>query len=215
MSVLIFANGDLDSADWVLPYLDEATVVIAANGGAQHVMALSSNPDMLIGDLDSLAPGVKVELRNQGTELRAHDTDKDETDLELALLYAATTYDEEIVVLGALGGRLDQMFANILLLMHPELRANRIVYQTEYQRIWLVHGESTVQGEIGDTLSLIPLGGDVHVAHTDGLRWALHDEILAFGPARGVSNEMIANLARVQVQTGHLLCIHTSKVWQR
>lgn len=215
MSVLIFANGDLDFSDWVHAYLRNATTVIAANGGAQHALAFSTAPDILIGDLDSLAPDTRQRLRDHGTILRPHSRDKDETDLELALLYAVANFEEDIIVLGALGGRLDQMFANILLLMHPNLRGTRIEYRTEYQRIWLVDGESAIEGAAGDTVSLIPLGGDVHVAHTEGLRWTLHDEVLAFGPARGISNEMVADLAHVRVDAGHLLCIHTSKVWQR
>lgn len=215
MSVLIFANGDLDSSDWVRVCLRSATTIIAANGGARHLMALSKFPDILIGDLDSLAPDTRRQLRDYGTILRPHSTDKDQTDLELALLYAAASFDDDIIVLGAFGGRLDQMFANILLLMHPNLRGRRIVYKTEYQRIWLVDGESAFEGAAGDTVSLIPLGGDVHVAYTEGLRWTLHDEILAFGLARGISNEMVTDSARVSVDAGHLLCIHTSKVWQR
>lgn len=215
MSVLIFANGDLEPSDWLTPYLDNATVIIAADGGARHVLGHSKTPDVLIGDLDSLAMGVKERLMGESTLIAAHEPDKDETDLELALLYAARNYEEEILVFGGLGGRLDQMFANILLLMHPELRGRDISFKTRYQRIWLIAGEATIEGEKGDTVSLIPLGGDVRVAATEGLRWALQDEVLSFGPARGVSNEMVDDTALVKIHSGHLLCVHTRQVWQR
>lgn len=215
MSVLIFANGDLEPSDWLTPYLDNATVIIAADGGARHVLGHSKTPDVLIGDLDSLAMGVKERLMGESTLIAAHEPDKDETDLELALLYAARNYEEEILVFGGLGGRLDQMFANILLLMHPELRGRDISFKTRYQRIWLIAGEATIEGEKGDTVSLIPLGGDVRVAATEGLRWALQDDVLTFGPARGVSNEMVDDTALVKIHSGHLLCVHTRQVWQR
>ena len=215
MSILVFANGDMDSTGWVTPYLQRATVVIAANGGVRHVLALGRTPDVLIGDLDSLGQGVRERLIEQSTTILPYDAEKDETDLELALLYAVATYEEEILILGGLGGRVDQMIANILLLMHPKLRGRSISFQTQYQRILLIDGEATIEGQTGDMLSLIPLGGDVHVTHTEGLRWAVHDDILAFGPARGVSNEMMEETARVRVHRGHLLCIHTRRVWQR
>lgn len=215
MSVLVFANGELDPSDWVRPYLEAATVVVAADGGVRHLLGLSYFPDVLLGDLDSLPTGASEQLRDHSTRIVAHEAAKDETDLELALLYAAKNYDEEILIFGGLGGRLDQMFANILLLMHPDLRGRPIRFQTQYQRIWLIEDEETVEGQVGDTLSLIPLGGDVKVAGTEGLRWELQDEVLAFGPTRGVSNEMLSETARVRVREGHLLCVHTRRVWQR
>lgn len=215
MSVLIFANGDLQPSDWLQPYLDSANAIIAVDGGARHVLGLSMMPDLLIGDLDSLAMGVKERLMSEPTIIIAHEPAKDETDLELALLYAVRNYEDEILVFGGLGGRLDQMFANILLLMHPQLRDRNISFKTKYQQIWLIEDEATIEGEKGDTVSLIPLGGDVRVAATEGLRWALQDEVLTFGPARGVSNEMVDDTASVRVHTGHLLCVHTRQVWQR
>ncbi len=215
MTILIFANGDMQLSDWLEPFLESATAVIVANGGTRHLGALSRIPDVLIGDLDSLGPGVQERLMDHSTVIVPFSPYKDETDLELALLYAAETYDEEIIVFGGLGGRLDQMFANILLLMHPKLRGRDISFKTRYQRIWLIEGQATFSGESGDKVSLIPLGGDVLVESTEGLRWPLQEEVLAFGPARGVSNEILNKLASVRVRSGHLLCVHTHGVWQR
>lgn len=215
MSVLVFANGDLDPFEWVEPHLEDATAIIAADGGARHLAALSHLPDVLIGDLDSLSEAIRATIREASTLILAHSADKDSTDLELALLYAVDTYTEEVLVFGGFGGRLDQMLGNILLLMHPKLRGREIRFVTQYQRIWLIEGEGQIRGEKGDTVSLIPLGGDVRVARTEGLRWSLRDEVLAFGPARGVSNQMLREMASVHVQEGHLLCIHTRRVWQR
>jgi thiamine pyrophosphokinase len=84
-----------------------------------------------------------------------------------------------------------------------------------YQRAWLITAESDINGRTGDTLSLIPLGGDVYIEATDGLKWPLRDEILTFGPARGVSNLLTADIATVRLRYGRLLCIHTQQAWQR
>ena len=142
-----------------------------------------------------------------------HPPAKDETDLELALLLAAERYDDEIWLFGALGGQLDQMLANIILLANPPLDARRIVLVTENERAWLVNGRTTIHGAAGDTVSLIPLGGDVQIEATTGLQWPLVDETLAFGPARGVSNVMTAVVAEVVLGEGdgRLLCIHSPK----
>lgn len=227
MTTLVFANGDLDgSAGWVDPYLEEAAVVIAANGGARHLRALGRWPDVVIGDLDSFPVETRARFEANGSRFVEHPAAKDETDLELALLYAvqqrgdgAAAGTEPILIFAGLGGRLDQVFANVLLLMHPALRGRPIRFVTRYQQIWLVGvggpAETEIGGQVGDTVSLIPLGGDVHVAATSGLKWALEDETLAFGPARGLSNVMVEETASVAVASGRLLLVHSDGTWQR
>lgn len=215
MTVLIFANGDLNSRSWVRPYLTQAAAIIAANGGTRHLWRLNRPPDLVIGDLDSLPRDIRDWLEDGSVRVEESPAAKDETDLELALLHAARTYDDPILVIGAFGGRLDQTLANILLLVHPELIERHIELVTQYERAWLASGTVQIEGQVGDTVSLIPLGGDVHIRSTHGLRWPLQDEDLVFGPARGVSNELIASVATVSVASGYLLCIHTRRAWQR
>lgn len=215
MAVFVFANGDIESYEWLKPLLEAATAVLAANGGTNHLFRLGRWPDVVVGDMDSLGEEVRGWLAETSVALITHPTAKDETDLELALLYAVAHYDTPIWVVGGFGGRLDQTLANILLLAHPKLLGKPIQFVTEHERAWLVTGATTVTGEVGDTVSLIPLGGDVAVAHTTGLRWPLQNEPLAFGPARGVSNVLTAVNATVTLHSGTLLCIHTSQRWRR
>ena len=133
------------------------------------------------------------------------------TDLELALLYAVESGAEEILVLGALGGRPDHTIANLHLLAHPALAGRQVRMLGANYQLFLLRGgeEGTVNGQAGDTLSLLPLAGDAHGIHTAGLRWALAGDTLRFGPARGVSNEMTASTARVRLEQGLLLVVHT------
>lgn len=216
MTILVFANGDIENYEWLQPLLEDARTVIAANGGTQHVLAAGSRPDLIIGDLDSFPPERREALATEGVEFVDYPRAKDETDLELALLHAVRVYaGEPVLVLGGLGGRLDQIFANVLLLMHRDLRYCSVRFLTEYQQIWLTHGATEIKGEPGDTVSLIPLGGDVRIAATGGLQWELVDEVLSFGPARGLSNVMTAEVARVEVASGHLLCVYTEQGWGR
>ena len=220
--VLVFANGELAAGDWVWPYLERAGAVIAADGGLRHLLALGRRPDVLIGDLDSLPPGVATETAaNVAGAILRYPREKDETDLELALLYAVEHYpDAEVLILGGAGGRLDHLLANVLILAHPRLLGRPIRFVADRQSAWLVAagapadaggapaGATTIAGAPGDIVSLLPLGGPAHVAATSGLRWPLRDEWLAFGPARGVSNEMTAETATVRLDQGALLCVH-------
>jgi thiamine pyrophosphokinase len=215
MTVLLFANGDLEEIGWIRPYLAAATAVIAADGGTKHLWRLGHLPDVVVGDMDSLPKQARQWLAAAKVPLIVAPVNKDETDLELALLHAVTHFKEDILIFAGFGGRLDQTLANILLLAHPSLVACSIELLTPYERAWLVTTETEIRGEAGDTVSLIPLGGEVLVRQTTGLQWPLKDEILTFGPARGVSNTMTAAAATVSIESGPLLCIHTRQAWQR
>jgi thiamine pyrophosphokinase len=136
--------------------------------------------------------------------------EKDETDLELALLEAVKRGAEHIIVLGTSGGRLDMVLANMLLLAHPALSHTRSELWIDYQTAWLIRAPgSDILGQRGDTISLIPVAGDALSVTTSYLRYPLNHETLTFGPARGVSNLMDADTAHITLRSGLLLIVHT------
>jgi len=64
-----------------------------------------------------------------------------------------------------------------------------------------------IGGHVGDIVTLLPLGQDAVGVRTEGLEWALHDDTLQFGLARGVSNVMTSSRARVTLREGLLLVL--------
>jgi thiamine pyrophosphokinase len=213
MCILIFANGKLSGLEWIKPYLREAKVIIAANGGTRHVLAAGYQPDVVIGDMDSISRADNDQLRDSGVRIIDYPVDKDETDLELALTYAFENYDGDILIIGALGGRLDQTLANILLLADVKFARRRIEIREAHQRAWLVDKSTRIQAQVGDLVSLIPVGGDVQVAGTTGLKWPLQDERLDYGRSRGISNVLIEEVAEITIKSGRLLCVVTDRNW--
>ncbi len=212
MRVLIFANGDLNPGPQVDQALEGAgeALIIAADGGARHALALGLAPHIVIGDMDSLSEEELAHCAMLGATLLRYPPAKDETDLELALLYAAGHGAETVRVLGAMGGRLDQTLANILLLTLPALRGRDVRLIAGRQTAWLLWpGEHRLTGQQGDTLSLIPLGGEVTGIVTTGLAYPLRNETLSFGPARGISNVFAAETATIRLAAGMLLAVHT------
>ncbi len=205
---VVFANGDLPDPAAVRALLRPDDWIVAADGGTTHALACGVRPQLVIGDLDSLPAGLKTELAAEGAAFITHPADKDWTDLELALLYVAANGAVEVLVVAALGGRLDQTLANVLLLARPELARLQVRITDGRETAWLVRDETTVHGTAGERVSLIPLGGDAVDVHTAGLAWPLRGETLRLGEARGVSNEMTGSLARVQIGEGLLLCVH-------
>jgi thiamine pyrophosphokinase len=207
---VIIANGDMPDPETARRHAEQADLLLAADGGARHALALDLVPDVVIGDMDSLEQDQQAQLRASGAHFIIHPPAKDETDLELAARYAVEQNADPIIVLAALGGRLDQTLANILLLAMPVL-ANRDVRLVEGpQTAFVVRDTATIFGATGDTVSLIPLGEEVRGVTTTGLLYQLTDGTLPFGPALGVSNEMTAPQAYVEIRDGLLLCVHLS-----
>jgi thiamine pyrophosphokinase len=209
MRAVIFANGEFPDPQSARDLLCPDDLVIAADGGVRHALAAGVIPNVIIGDLDSLSLEEQARVEATGSQIIRFSPRKDETDLELALQYAVREGATEIIVLAALGGRLDQTIANLLLLAMPELGGIAVRVVEGAQTAFLVRDKALVEGQPGDTVSLIPLGGDAVGVTAKGLEWPLHEETLRFGPARGVSNVLTAGQARVRVRQGLLLCVVT------
>jgi thiamine pyrophosphokinase len=208
---LVFANGDLNDGPAVRAALNVPPpwLVIAADGGLRHALALNLVPEVVIGDMDSADPALLAQAEQRGAEVKRFPADKDETDLELALIEAAQRGCNPIRVIGAVGGRLDQTIGNAYLLALPALRTCDVGLVSGSQNMWLAYpGEVRITGEPGDTLSLLPVGAAVGIV-TDRLKYPLRHETLTFGPARGMSNVLLEHEARVTFESGLLFMIHT------
>ena len=209
---LILTNGDILDGPALKERIEawSPDQVIAANGGSRHASTLGLKIDLVVGDLDSIEPAHRETLLEQGTQFEHFKAEKDETDLELALVRAVEQGATEIAVVGIVGDRLDMVMANIHLLTLDALSPICAELWLGRQTAWLIRppGEE-FEGAQGDTLSLIPVKGDAMGITTMGLAYPLQGETLFFGRARGVSNMMEQEVCRVDLETGILLAVHT------
>ena len=212
MYALIFANGDLNDGPAVQALLDptDSRLLIAADGGLRLAFQVGLTPDIVIGDMDSATPELLSRAIAHGAAIKQFPAQKNETDLELALIEAVHQGCDTIRVIGFLGDRIDQTLGNIYLLSLPILRDRDVKLVNHSQTSWLAWpGETVITGNPGDTLSLIPLSGDVGNITTQGLEYTLNHETLAFGPARGMSNVLTDTEVRFTFKSGLLLVVRT------
>lgn len=212
MRAVIFANGQLTDPALALRSIRQDDLLIAADGGLHHCQSLGLTPSILIGDFDSLDESQVFAMRQAQVSIFRYPTHKDATDLELAVRHAQSLGVTEILVLGGLGARWDQSMANLLLPAAADLQGVRLVLQDGPQAIHVLRGEprgATLQihGARGDTVSLIPLGGDAIGVSTQGLEYPLEDERLVFASSRGVSNTLLSSPAVVTLKDGLLMCV--------
>jgi thiamine pyrophosphokinase len=137
-----------------------------------------------------------------------HPRDKNETDLELALNAALELKPEQILIVAALGGRLDQTLANITLLANPRLVNCDVRLDDGVEEIFFCRDQVQVRGRSGDIVSLIPWQGAVMGVQTLNLKYPLRRETLYPDKTRGVSNEMLGETASVSIDSGLLLVVH-------
>ena len=206
--LIIFANGLLPELESARHVVQAGDFLVAADGGTRHALALGLCPAVVIGDLDSLAPQDRLQLQTKGVEIRQYSPDKDETDLELAFQYASKSPYREIRVVGALGGRLDQTLGNLSLLTEPQFAALDIRLDDGVEEAFFSRSRCEIHGMPGDTVSLIPWGGQVSGLRTAGLHWPLQAETLFPHRTRGISNAMSLETAIISQESGLLLVIH-------
>ncbi len=178
-----------------------AELVLAADGGANHLARIGVRPDAVVGDLDSIRPGVR---RWIGEDRMVPRPDQEATDLNKTLAYA---FDEgaaeSVIVLAATAGRLDHAVENLALAARWSLRGD-VELRDEAHRIVPVLDASTIPTTPGQVVSLIPLGRCARV-WTEGLRWRLDGEPLDLGGRTSVSNVAEGGQIALRVEEGALI----------
>lgn len=208
-TVIVVSGGD-PPAPTALEGLPADARVVAADSGLDFAHALGLHVDLVVGDLDSVSEVALASARHAGTTVERHPAAKDATDLELALDRAVELGAATIVVLGGVAGRFDHVVGGLLLLADERYAGIDMTARLGDALVTVVRDEVTLEGRVGDYVTLLPIGGPAVGVTTSGLVYPLDDEDLAPGTTRGVSNELAARTATVAVRQGVLLAIQPS-----
>jgi|SRR5688500_11463508 len=210
--VWVLASGPVIDPISMTEMMRRPDVVIVADGGSSLAARLNLVPDLIVGDLDSSKPKLIADFEARGVEIRRYEHHtKAETDTELAVFAALELDPGEIVLIGTLGGRIDHALANILLLTNPRLEDVTVRIVGEEEELFLARpGTPTeVPGQVGDTVSLLPIMGTARGVILEGFEYPLQDEPLYQGFARGVSNRLARTVGSITIESGTLLVVLT------
>jgi len=206
--ILIFANGLVPDLEKARALVKPDDFLICADGGTRHALALGLTPHLVIGDMDSASKDEMQELKKANAPIELYPREKNETDMELALQRALEMNPSSMIIIGALGGRLDQTLGNLALLSDSRLTALDSRLDDGEEEVFFCRGRSEVRGGSGDLVSLIPWNSAVAGIRTQNLKWPLRGETLYPEKTRGISNEMNGDVAGIQIESGLLLVIH-------
>lgn len=192
MRAVIIGSGSIKDCGYIKSKIRQDDYIICADGGYDHAAKLGITPDILIGDFDS------VSQLPEETEKIKYPARKDFTDGEIAVKYAAEHGFDEILLLGMTGDRADHTLTDMLLL--TQCKSGCLI--DDNNEIYLLRDRVTLYGKTGDTVSIIPVGGDLEGITTENLEYPLNNETLYFGESRGVSNVMTADKCVITAKKG-------------
>lgn len=188
---------------------DKNILIVAADGGIKHCMNMHIFPDIVIGDMDSINIKLMENLSKNTKDIKFinSSSEKDESDTQLALDYIIEQKINDVIILGALGDRIDHSFANIILLASPDYDNKDIKIIDEKNEITVVKKPTDINGKKGKKISIFSLSPYTYFISTKGLKYKLKDEKLLFSPARGLSNIFISDKANIEIKNGQLLIV--------
>jgi len=206
---LIFSGGPPpnDATLNIVREITDVNLIIAADSGLHTAQKLNLKVDAVIGDLDSVSESALARASSEGTQIIRHNRDKDFTDLNSALLYAAEHESQKIVVVTAGGGRLDHQFGVLAAMFNPTLAKIDVEAIWNDSQLFALQGPKrlTFSTNIGDLVGIQSFSDISKKITTTGLRWPLKGEQLTNHETRGVSNEATELEVSISLETGQLL----------
>ena len=215
MKDTIIVSGGNIHKDFALDFLKknktENTCLIAADRGVEFFMGTDLEPDVAVGDFDSLsAEGAKYMETLKHTEIRRLKPEKDDSDTQSAANYAIEQGTERIMILGATGNRIDHLMANFGLLMLGKTKQVQIVLVDAYNYMSLIESGMILKKEeqFGKYVSFFPIEGEVTGLTLKGFKYPLNSYTLKVEDSGlTFSNEISDPEAEVTFETGKLLMI--------
>lgn len=206
--ILLIAGGPIDPEVLEAELSKQPDLIIAVDSGGKILSKLQKKPDYLIGDFDSLPQSTLELLISQGTEVLRYPTNKDYTDLELALEHAITLGAKEVRIVGGLGARMDHCLANIGLLVNALEKGVRATLLDYHHEMLVIDQSVALEPRQDWAVSLVPLTSEVTGVTTTNLAFPLIGETLYFKHSRGIHNQFIGKPAKVSIDSGILLVIY-------
>lgn len=202
MRAVIIGSGYIKDRDYIKSKIRADDYIICADGGYDHAVKMGIVPDILIGDFDSVS-----ELPETAEKIK-YPKRKDFTDGEIAVKYAVEHGFDDILLLAMTGDRADHTITDILLLT----QCPKGCIMDDNNEIYLLRDSVAVGGKAGDTVSIVPVGGNVEGITTQNLEYLLNNETLYFGESRGVSNVMTSDNCVITAKKGIGLVIKVRNV---
>lgn len=206
---VLIGAGDFTPVDIAIKDDD---MCIAVDGGYLYCRMVGIEPDLIVGDMDSIDESVEKALEeikeNQPDKLVVLNPEKDDTDTLAALRIGLERGYKDFRIYGAMGGRVEHTIANIQCLSFLKNKGAK-AYIMDANVMMTVIKDETVRfnAEMEGYMSLFALGEKAQGVTITGMKYLLDKAVVTNDYPIGISNEFIGTEGQVTVEKGMLLLI--------
>jgi len=179
--------------------------IIAVDSGIEHLLNLSLDPNTLIGDLDSISKKSLDEVKKNGVKILAFNSNKDQTDFELALNYLEEAEKSKVYIIGGESGEIDHLISIFLLIPSKSFFENIIWLYGDKKIIFRQKIELNIKKLT--KFSIIPLS-DLTNLSIDGAEWNLDNKDIQFGETLTLRNNTSEKQLNVRCDKGVFALIY-------
>lgn len=179
--------------------------IIAVDSGIEHLLNLSLDPNTLIGDLDSISKNSLDEVKKNGVKILAFNSNKDQTDFELALNYLEEAEKSKVYIIGGESGEIDHLISIFLLIPSKSFFENIIWLYGDKRIIFRQKIELNIKKFT--KFSIIPLS-DLTNLSIDGAEWNLDNKDIQFGETLTLRNNTNEEQLNIRCDKGVFALIY-------
>lgn len=206
---IIIGAGDLTVGSVTV---GDEDLVIAVDGGINYCGILEIEPDIILGDFDSVNEAqreailaMKEQVPDRVVVLKP---EKDDTDMLAALRLGLEKGYDYFLIYGATGGRMEHTLANIQCLLFLKNQGAVGYLMDGSGMVFVMKNEEVkLRANLEGYFSLFCLGKEAKGVTIRGLKYELEDYTMTNDFPIGVSNEFIGEEATVSVRDGELVGI--------
>ncbi|MBV6683208.1 thiamine diphosphokinase [Bacillus sp. JRC01] len=212
MKISILAGGP---TPYLPPLVDvpmDAHIWVGVDRGVFTLLEKGMEPHVAFGDFDSVSPREWQLISSCVEEVNRYRPEKDETDLELALNWAAEQDPEDITIYGATGGRLDHFMGNVQLLLKDDLKGISVRLVDSLNEMYIKRpGEHEVEMNPRYTyISFVPISPIVKGLTLSGFKYPLTNRNIYWGSTLCISNELIQSHGTFSFSDGIIMVIRSN-----
>lgn len=211
--MVIVSGGELDEK-FALAVLRESVTncVIGVDKGMELLYWNGIVPSYIVGDFDSVDQKIANYYRDEtSVPIREYNPVKDASDTEIAVRLAMTLGCSELIILGATGGRIDHLWANVQTLTIPFRAGIDAKILDPRNRIRLIGGKTVLKKSeaYGPYFSLFPLGNEVYGFNIEGAKYPLRNHTLTPFDSLCVSNQIAGDEVTIDFSAGTVILMET------
>lgn len=143
--IVLVAGGEIDLLQLVKHQKDQFCYFIGVDRGAWRLLQANLPLHFAVGDFDSIADYERAIVTEKANQVVSLQTEKDETDTEVAFRHIVKDLPKvPVIAYGLLGGRLDHTLSNLFLGLNAEIKdaiTRTTYYHPDYQVQVLFPGE--------------------------------------------------------------------------